>query len=426
MKLAYFYLYRIFICITNIVLLELILLGNMRKNVITLGFASFRPNGMIKPTPIRLTLADEIPGRRQRQVFYSGSQNISVGYLLCRPPRILPDLHPLEQNYSTLLENEYNLYSRHHSRIMSGAPPSSFANKDNPAEASQNFWKNRGLSLDAWQRDIASSGLPAYRKGPKASEAQPNPNADSKESAAAKLRALKDNFYNMDTYQEVHRLMINTWEPPSRRTEMDFCSLLDIYNGGRNASEKLITKTGQENKENNEPEKIASYDAPESSDAKLMHDYAHSTDRCLDRHLYFIIGHEVKHEEVKTNQTDEYLPSERSETQIQWSVPYVNRVDGESLRMSLDRALHTHHSELMETYVYSNAPVGVLRKKDPTNAEKTTEHIYIFHASLLDGNPVIDFIQPRPARWAWVTRDELRMYFDKEVEMKSLLLDVTL
>eukprot|EP00759_Apiculatamorpha_spiralis_P028417 PhF_6_TR30873/c0_g1_i1/m.45433/K17427/MRPL46; large subunit ribosomal protein L46 len=112
-----------------------------------------------------------MPVYPQRGVWYSGPKKIEIGYVLTRPQVVKSDPHPMEQEASWLLEQEYNRYGRH------------------GEESPQTFLKNRGVNLDPWNRDDSS---------------------------------LRKNFFNLEAYGDAYRTVISTWQPGQRLTDADF------------------------------------------------------------------------------------------------------------------------------------------------------------------------------------------------------------
>jgi len=235
----------------------------------------------------------------QRGAWYNGEKAIHVGYLLCRMQSIRPDPHPMEQEMTYQLEQEYNRYARH--------------SEESPSQ----YLKARNVNLDQWGRE------------------------DS---------AIRKNFFNLESYVDVHRTMLSTWSPGALTTEAD-------HDPAR-------------------PRKTLA--------------------RALSDNLFLI-----------TKTKDQA-----------WSVPYIQRKDGESLRMTLERLLYEHHGDAVQYYVCSNAPAGHhLLEGDKSKP------VFVFHVNYIDGMPTME---PTFTDHAWVTRQELLEYSFVDIEMKRLLYDITM
>eukprot|EP00758_Cryptobia_borreli_P002216 Tbor_TRINITY_DN2865_c1_g1::TRINITY_DN2865_c1_g1_i1::g.23217::m.23217/K17427/MRPL46; large subunit ribosomal protein L46 len=168
------------------------------------------------------------------------------------------------------------------------------------------------------------------------------------------------NFFGLDIYQDALKNVLQRYLPQSRLTKHDF---VDLF------SDEMQQAT-------NEPPK------------------RHTIDRALDDYLFLI---------VKDKATG------------MWSIPSVAREPHETLRMTVDRALHTNHNGAVVSYLWSNAPQGVIRGYSNGDTRKNEEEgkkclTFIYNATYLSGRPSFDSITPAVVDHAWVTRNELKQY----------------
>lgn len=99
-----------------------------------------------------------------------------------------------------------------------------------------------------------------------------------------------------------------------------------------------------------------------------------------------------------------------------WSIPFVDRKPAESLRMTLERGLASHHPTV-STYTFSNCPQAVLE-------DSSAGPLYIFTTTYLGGRPNFSAIEPMIDNHAWVTRSELSEYEFSTEEMLHALRDI--
>lgn len=131
----------------------------------------------------------------------------------------------------------------------------------------------------------------------------------------------------------------------------------------------------------------------------------HTLQRALDDYLYLIV---------------------QDSAHGKWTLPMTERLAHESLRMTVDRAIATHHDEQLDTYIWSNAPQGVLKADaNPVDTGATEALTFLYSATYLAGRPQFDRLGIRDH--AWVRRAELAQYAShfEHPEMYQLLMDIT-
>lgn len=133
---------------------------------------------MLSRTPIRSFFAQHnipvVPQGVIKPPFTpSYTRKILVGYLLCRQPSIQHTLHPLEQELAFVLDREYGRYQRHPT-----------------ADTATHFFKERGLSIDSWNRQEAG--------------------------------AVQRDFFNLESHRDATRQTLERYEPAKRLTKGDF------------------------------------------------------------------------------------------------------------------------------------------------------------------------------------------------------------
>ena len=375
------------------------------------------------------------PTFEQRQVHYTGNLHIQVGFLLMRQPVVMPDVHPLEHELSNLLQNEYNVYNRHRVGFemdeaalqCSGAKLSGKKQKAheklnvkrNISSSSQNFWKERGVSLDQWGRpDDSTKKVEANKKENKKKDKK---EISDKEPVAGSFQA---NFFNLEGYADGQSVVVNNWNPAPRLTASDFSDI---------AKEKSYSFT---------PPRDATKGDGTNSCKALQYISRHTTCRKYASFLYMLALQARRDDSTQCRG-------------LRWSIPYGPRKQGESLRSTLDRLLiewtqGKSNGTLQEKlpnyslYVSSNAPQGVFYEggdpKRPVyvflvnytedhnvqanlNTPQDTANVlgidFTKESHMLNGNEAsVDF--------NWVTRDEMTQYAFASSEMQQLLRDISI
>lgn len=189
--------------------------------------------------------------------------------------------------------------------------------------------------------------------------------------------AVRANFFGLELYQDAMKVVLQRYHPEARVTAADLWDPAGL-----------------------------SPDAPP---------VRHTLSRQLDDYLYLIV---------------------REAASGKWTVPSSARRERETLRMTADRALSTHHKDGIDHYIWSNAPQAVVQ--NPNTAQKSnaadgtsgssssSEPLFVFVATYLSGRPDFGGIEPKVSDHAWVTRREMRQYrreFASE-ELLEALLDI--
>ncbi|KPI83540.1 hypothetical protein ABL78_7425 [Leptomonas seymouri] len=172
---------------------------------------------------------------------------------------------------------------------------------------------------------------------------------------------IKGNFFGLELYQDAMKVVLQRYSPERRVTAAD-----------RWAPSSLSDQPPRR----------------------------HSLHRKLDDFLYFVV------QEADTGK---------------WTIPNTARKDGESLRMTADRALSSHNAEGLDCFLWSNAPQATVLL-----AEENTR-LFIYSATYLSGRPQFDLLEPKTQDHAWVTRQELLQYSDsfKSQDILNALLDIS-
>lgn len=103
---------------------------------------------------------------------------VRVGYLLCRNQVVKHAQHPIETEYSYLLDREHQRYCRHEG-----------------SESVTHFLASRGQTMDTLNRTDAGQ--------------------------------IAGNFYGLDLYQDAMRVVLQRFQPEKRNTEADFVDPTD-------------------------------------------------------------------------------------------------------------------------------------------------------------------------------------------------------
>ncbi|KNH09004.1 FMN oxidoreductase [Perkinsela sp. CCAP 1560/4] len=400
---------------------------------------------------------ENFPQVRQKDVQYTGEKHIQVGFLLARQPVVLPDLHPLEHELSNLLQGEYNVYNRHRvgfelDEVASqGSAPKVSGKKAKAAAqvnvkrniniSSQNFWKERGLTLDQWGRhpDTGTKPKPAIKEGKKKDKRE----ATETEEATG---SFSSNFFNLEAYADGQRIVANNWSPASRCTCGDF-SDLPVK---KTYQLQLDAPVGIEPVQKSESSERVSY---------MDTDYIsrRTTRRKYPNFLFHIVQYARKaHQSGDTTKENGSLDgaaeklNPSSPISIQWSIPYGPRKQGESIRATLDRLLLEFTQSSINRgkfsfYVPSNAPQGVFHE-----GKDSKRPVYVFivyyveeQGKASDANTMkdpsnilgIDVQQDShtvaenrtPLNYNWVSKTELPQYdFQDGTFLQPLLEDITL
>lgn len=240
---------------------------------------------------------------------------LRVAYFLYRNPVVRHDPHPIETEYSFLLEREHQRYARHE------------------VESSTHFLQSKGQSMDVLGRQDPAQ--------------------------------ITANFFNIEMYQDSSRAVCERYKTESRVAPLDLWDPV--------AQQDLVEPPAR-----------------------------HSLQRRLDDYLFFIV---------------------REESSGKWMLPYEDRAAHETLRMTVDRALQTQHSEAVDFYVWSNSPQAVV--KSPPAAAAPTPSTFVYCVTYLSGRPKFNQVNPKISDHAWVTRKELRQYSDHfATGVLDVLLDV--
>ena len=379
---------------------------------------------------------ENFPVYPQNTVHYDGPKHIQVGFLLARQPVVVPDVHPLEQELTNLLQNEYNVYNRHRvgfemDEVASqGTAPklsgkkmkaSERSNvKRNIAHSSQNFWKERGVSLDQWGRpEDGSKKADTAKKDPKRKDKK---DVQEAEQVSGSFQA---NFFNIEGYSDAQHVVVNNWNPAQRYTSTDFADVVE---------ERKYQLTVSHEKAENADCSAITLSVPSFESRR-------TTCRKYPNFLYMLVGNPAK-------STDHNVS-------LEWSIPYGPRQQGESLRSTLDRLLcefmqdkvgdqgkqrRVHYS----LYVPSNAPQGVFYENGDSN-----KPVYVFLVNYTeDHNVYADINTPRdtanvmnidftkenhtlgrdvpPLDFNWVSRDELLQYAFPKNGVQQLLRDISI
>ncbi|CAJ1004692.1 putative 39S mitochondrial ribosomal protein L46 [Leishmania naiffi] len=172
---------------------------------------------------------------------------------------------------------------------------------------------------------------------------------------------IKGNFFGLEHYQDAMKMVMQRYTPEKRVTAADMWK----------------------------PNGLG--DAPPPR---------HTLHRKLDDFLYLIV---------------------QEEAAGKWTIPHTARKDGESLRMTADRAISTQNLEGLDCYVWSNAPQATVFLKDDNT------RLFIYSAVYLAGRPQFASYEPKLKDHAWVTRHELLQYSDnfKSAELLKALLDIS-
>ncbi|EPY32794.1 Mitochondrial ribosomal protein L17 (ISS) [Strigomonas culicis] len=157
---------------------------------------------------------------------------------------------------------------------------------------------------------------------------------------------IKGNFFGLESYQDAMRVVLQRYRPERRVTAADL------------------------------------YDPAQLTDAPPRR---HTLHRRLDDYLYLIV------QDAATGR---------------WTVPRTARAEGESLRMTLDRAVSSHHGDALDCYVWSNAPQATVL------LEQENTRLFLYVATYLSGRPNFATVEPALKDHAWVTRSELLQYKD--------------
>jgi large subunit ribosomal protein L46 len=258
-----------------------------------------------------------IPILNQAPVEDAAGKLIHVAYLLTRTQVVKHTPHPLETEFSYLLEREHQRYCRHES-----------------SESATHFMAQRGQTIDTLNR------------------------ADPAE--------IQKNFFGLELYQDALKATLQRYKPETRLTERDFVDPFD----------PTVTD-----------------DAPPQR---------HALSRALDDFLYLLV------KEASTGK---------------WALPYVVRRDNESLRTALERGLREQNEEMLDFYVWSNAPQAVVKSDGEGSA--TT---FVYHCTYLSGRPKFDQMLPPMADHAWVRRTEVPQYRDRFLSLPlfEAVMDITL
>lgn len=156
---------------------------------------------------------------------------------------------------------------------------------------------------------------------------------------------IKSNFYALDSYQDTMRVMMQRYNPAKRVTDNDFSD--------------YITWVAEQ-----PPQR-------------------HTLFRKLDDYLYLIV---------------------RDAESGRWTIPSASRQTNETLRMTAERAIATHHAHALECYMWSNAPQATVVLPD------ANIHLFMYVGVYLSGRPHFGGITPPVSDHAWVTRHEMRQY----------------
>ena len=173
-------------------------------------------------------------------------------------------------------------------------------------------------------------------------------------------KAIRSNFFNSELYNEALRTTVERYEVQKRLREADLVNPFEWAESAQPPKRQTL-------------------------------------DRSLTKHLYLIV---------------------RDETADKWTIPSEERVNHESLRMTCDRAISTHHDDAVETFIQSNAPQGLVGKADDAK-------LFIFNTFYLTGAPNFGKVYPKNSDHAWITREELANDYAPEefvhAEMKHVL-----
>ncbi|EPY24523.1 39S ribosomal protein L46, mitochondrial [Angomonas deanei] len=172
------------------------------------------------------------------------------------------------------------------------------------------------------------------------------------------VNQIKANFFGLEIYQDAMKVALQRYKPEDRVTPADKWN----------------------------PAALAEDEPP----------VRHTLHRKLEDYLYLIV---------------------RGEKSGRWMVPYTARKEGESLRMTCDRAISVHHGEGIDSYTWSNAPQATIPF---TDEQGQAARLFLYVSTYLSGRPNFDTTEPKLKDHAWVSRRELLQYSD-QFHSKALL-----
>lgn len=178
--------------------------------------------------------------------------------------------------------------------------------------------------------------------------------------------AIEGNFYGIEAYQDAMRVVLQRFQPEKRVLAADYA------------------------------DPFATSALTEPPPRTTLH-------RALDDFLYLII---------------------KDKDSGKWTVPTTARMERESLRMTVDRALALN-GDGFDSYVWSNAPQAVLKEEAPASSGANELLTFLFSATYLTGRPNFDAMNA--AGHAWVRRCELPQYTEfAHPGMLDALMDISL
>lgn len=172
---------------------------------------------------------------------------------------------------------------------------------------------------------------------------------------------IKGNFFGLESYQDAMKVVLQRYHPERRVAAADL------------------------------------YDPAQLTDVPPKR---HTLHRKLDDYLYLIV------QDAATGR---------------WTVPQTARAEKESLRMTLDRAVSSHHNDALDCYVWSNAPQATVL------LEQENTRLFVYVATYLSGRPNFGAMEPKLKDHAWVTRNELMQYKDAfaSAQLADALTDIS-